>query len=174
MFQPKPIETHYNGYRFRSRVEARWAVFFDTLRLPFAYEHEGYDLDGVWYLPDFWLATLHNWIEIKGDFPDELELEKAQRLCQVTGHDVFVFVGEPWYESKAAAVYRRIDQGRINAASRLSYRWLECTTRCASAARCGAPCLDICVQPGPEDPGDPASQRLMAAYTAARSARFGR
>lgn len=27
----KPIETHYNGYRFRSRLEARWAVFFDAL-----------------------------------------------------------------------------------------------------------------------------------------------
>ena len=24
----KPIETVYNGYRFRSRLEARWAVFF--------------------------------------------------------------------------------------------------------------------------------------------------
>jgi hypothetical protein len=26
----KAIETHYKGYRFRSRLEARWAVFFDT------------------------------------------------------------------------------------------------------------------------------------------------
>lgn len=24
----KPIETIYNGYHFRSRLEARWAVFF--------------------------------------------------------------------------------------------------------------------------------------------------
>lgn len=27
----KPIETKYKGYRFRSRLEARWAVFFDAL-----------------------------------------------------------------------------------------------------------------------------------------------
>ena len=27
----KAIETVYNGYRFRSRLEARWAVFFDAL-----------------------------------------------------------------------------------------------------------------------------------------------
>ena len=26
----KPIETNYKGYRFRSRLEARWAVFFDA------------------------------------------------------------------------------------------------------------------------------------------------
>ena len=29
----KPIETKYNGYRFRSRLEARWAVFFDMILL---------------------------------------------------------------------------------------------------------------------------------------------
>lgn len=27
----KPIDTHYKGCRFRSRLEARWAVFFDHL-----------------------------------------------------------------------------------------------------------------------------------------------
>ena len=27
----RPIETHYNGYRFRSRLEARWAVFFEAM-----------------------------------------------------------------------------------------------------------------------------------------------
>lgn len=26
----KAIETEYNGYKFRSRLEARWAVFFDA------------------------------------------------------------------------------------------------------------------------------------------------
>lgn len=26
----KPIETVYKGYRFRSRLEARWAVFFQV------------------------------------------------------------------------------------------------------------------------------------------------
>ena len=29
----KAIETYYKGYRFRSRLEARWAVFFD-LEIP--------------------------------------------------------------------------------------------------------------------------------------------
>ena len=51
----KAIETEYNGYRFRSRLEARWAVFFDELGIKYQYEPEGFDLDGTLYLPDFYL-----------------------------------------------------------------------------------------------------------------------
>lgn len=40
----KAIETSYKGYRFRSRLEARWAVFFDALGIEWEYEKEGYDL----------------------------------------------------------------------------------------------------------------------------------
>ena len=50
----KPIETIYNGYRFRSRLEARWAVFFDALGVKYEYEPEGFrNADGKTYLPDF-------------------------------------------------------------------------------------------------------------------------
>lgn len=50
----KPIETEYNGYRFRSRLEARWAVFFDALGVSYEYEPEGFELpSGKKYLPDF-------------------------------------------------------------------------------------------------------------------------
>jgi nucleoside 2-deoxyribosyltransferase len=65
----KAIETRYKGYRFRSRLEARWAVFFDALGLEWEYEPEGFDLgDAGWYLPDF-RVTLKNgayyYVEIK-------------------------------------------------------------------------------------------------------------
>jgi hypothetical protein len=43
----KPIETLYRGYRFRSRLEARWAVFFDAAGIRWRYEEQGYDLRGV-------------------------------------------------------------------------------------------------------------------------------
>jgi hypothetical protein len=50
----KAIETVYNGYRFRSRLEARWAVFFDALGVEYEYEPEGFELpSGRRYLPDF-------------------------------------------------------------------------------------------------------------------------
>lgn len=49
----KPIETVYNGYRFRSRLEARWAVLFDGIGIRYRYEPEGFALDdGTLYLPD--------------------------------------------------------------------------------------------------------------------------
>lgn len=51
----KALETTYNGVTYRSRTEARWAVFFDELKLNFLYEHQGYAVDGWPYLPDFLL-----------------------------------------------------------------------------------------------------------------------
>jgi hypothetical protein len=64
------IQTAYKGYHFRSRLEARWAVFFDALGLQWEYEPEGFALpDGSRYLPDFLLRdnrkTPDLWIEIK-------------------------------------------------------------------------------------------------------------
>jgi hypothetical protein len=61
----KVLETKYRGYRFRSRLEARWAVFMDALHVPYAYEPEAYDLDGLFYLLDFWLPRLKAFLEIK-------------------------------------------------------------------------------------------------------------
>ena len=79
----KPIETEYNGYRFRSRLEARWAVFFDTVGIKYQYEPEGFDLgDGIKYLPDFYLPEDEVWVEIKGTMPDEKDLEKMLRFGQ--------------------------------------------------------------------------------------------
>ncbi len=43
----KAIETRYKGYRFRSRLEARWAVYFDTLGWKWEYEKEGYDFSAL-------------------------------------------------------------------------------------------------------------------------------
>lgn len=62
----KAIETEYNGYRFRSRLEARWAVFFDAAGIKYEYEPEGYVLeDGTRYLPDFFLPDFNVHAEIK-------------------------------------------------------------------------------------------------------------
>lgn len=62
----RPIETIYNGYRFRSRLEARWAVFFDHLGITYEYEPEGLVLsDGSYYLPDFYLPQFHCYFEVK-------------------------------------------------------------------------------------------------------------
>lgn len=64
----KAIETEYNGYRFRSRLEARWAVFFDQAGITYEYEPEGFELeDGTRYLPDFYLPELDTHVEVKSE-----------------------------------------------------------------------------------------------------------
>jgi hypothetical protein len=66
------IETRYAGCRFRSRLEARWAVFFDELGIEWEYEPEGFEIDYVEgeppfrYLPDFLLPKTQTWVEVKG------------------------------------------------------------------------------------------------------------
>lgn len=86
----KPIETIYNGYRFRSRLEARWAVFFDVLGIEYEYEPEGFELgDGLRYLPDFYLPENDVWVEVKGKPADQIpdsELEKIIRFCDAKCH----------------------------------------------------------------------------------------
>lgn len=74
----KAIETKYKGYRFRSRLEARWAVFFDSLNLTWRYEPQGFVLGGKAYLPDFWLPDLKLWVEVKAfDVVNDIH----KRLC---------------------------------------------------------------------------------------------
>lgn len=76
----KPIETRAYGHRFRSRLEARWAVFFTKLRMRWEYEPEGFVIDGEPYLPDFRVWTPQGmpiWYEIKpAHVPTDEKLEK--------------------------------------------------------------------------------------------------
>jgi hypothetical protein len=49
-----PIQTRYDGLVFRTRGEARYAVFFDACLLRYEYEKEGFWLEEAGkYLPDF-------------------------------------------------------------------------------------------------------------------------
>ena len=92
----RPIETRYAGYRFRSRLEARWAVYFDAMNISWEYEKEGFDLgDEILYLPDFWLPQVKMWAEVKPEEFIEEEKEKCQRLANGTCHPVLMLDGIP-------------------------------------------------------------------------------
>lgn len=52
MGRMRAIPTVYAGVQFRSRLEARWAAFFDVVGWPWEYE----PLDLAGYIPDFVLA----------------------------------------------------------------------------------------------------------------------
>lgn len=96
----KAIETEYKGYKFRSRLEARWAVFFDACGVKWEYEPEGFDLgDGVYYLPDFLLHNVHDrngkgapfdlYVEVKGQMTAE-DAKKIRKFyeagCSQSGY----------------------------------------------------------------------------------------
>src|SRR5258708_37598168 len=83
-FKARAIETRYDGYKFRSRLEARYATFFNTLKIPYIYEMERYALEGTPYLPDFYLTQHACFIEIKGVEPTPDETRKARLLCLYT------------------------------------------------------------------------------------------
>jgi hypothetical protein len=64
------IPTTYAGVNFRSRIEARWACFFDKIGWPWTYEP--YDLEG--YIPDFTLDFYKPLlVEVKHDGADVAE-----------------------------------------------------------------------------------------------------
>jgi hypothetical protein len=91
------IETSYAGYRFRSRTEARWAVFLKHVGIDFKYEPQGYVLDGEPYLPDFLIhpgTPLETWLEIKGTYPSRGEIAKAVKLAEGTGIRTYLYFGD--------------------------------------------------------------------------------
>jgi len=93
----KAIDTEYAGKYFRSRTEARWAVFFDAIGVKWEYELEGYELgDHIRYLPDFWFPEYKFFGEVK---PTKvltgMEKEKMMRLAKQSGYPVALFAGQP-------------------------------------------------------------------------------
>lgn len=107
----KAIETRYAGCRFRSRLEARWAVFFDALGISWEYEPQGYDLgDAGPYLPDFFLRipgekcpkmgeNCGYFVEIKPVRPHYCDpdgaIQKVVALATTTGHTTWLLAGTP-------------------------------------------------------------------------------
>lgn len=93
------IETRYAGHRFRSRLEARWAVFFDCLKIPWRYEVQGHVVDGRAYLPDFEVdfglrSGEPFLVEVKGD-PAQLDLELVAAATTTLRRNVLILGDVP-------------------------------------------------------------------------------
>lgn len=194
MAEIKAIETRYKGYRFRSRLEARWAVFFETLKIPWEYEKEGYDLgEEGWYLPDFWLpdVTAHEdtgvFVEVK---PSRgYETEKLESIVRLSQRTAILLNGLP------ASAFNREEEGyyaclwmdmsecpddqdpfEYESEETNSTTYLDSYNSFSECPRChhvyfrfygSAGDCDICGAYIEED-----TPRIMNAYEAARSARF--
>lgn len=171
----KAIETKYKGYRFRSRLEARWAVFFDALGVKWEYEKEGYDLgEAGWYLPDFWLPDVNAWVEIKPnkDAYNDKASAKAKALAAITEAPVVVVCGLPYIERWECG-YSGGDSGYIHSPDGFwdNYHTLAICSRCKKVgwvfSDYAARLCDCFEDKGSSDPSV-----MSMAYAAARSARF--
>lgn len=100
----QPIETEYAGCRFRSRLEARWAVVLDAKGFVWEYEPEGFETPCGRYLPDFRVTLLspgpdgepHRvWLEVKPDgyLIQEKDLGRWISVSLATGMVVVVACG---------------------------------------------------------------------------------
>lgn len=175
----KAIETQYKGYRFRSRLEARWAVFFDALGVAWEYEKEGFEMDGVRYLPDFHLPESLLWVEIKPDKPSDDELQKLVAFTKHTKDNFLMLIGQPYlgegdsaYRCEYAGLFLRATESgtasRPQLITGLAYCgkcialwWVSAATESFAAGPIGSCC----------EPGVLLSFPL-GAYAKARSARF--
>lgn len=99
----KAIETTYKGYRFRSRLEARWAVFFNTIPMRWEYEPEGFDLGAAgYYLPDFKVyypgrsvdERREVWFEVKPSI-ESITQEEWKKLLTFNGGGPMLLDGPP-------------------------------------------------------------------------------
>lgn len=139
----KAIETWYNNYHFRSRLEARWAVFFDTLGVEYRYEMEGYRSED-WkysYLPDFYLPQLKAWVEIKPLHSDRRGIEKALILASENHEHVIVCEGDCWNSANLRAMLQLNNVSVHHSDERADF-WNKCQKHCAQSpvtfALCGS------------------------------------
>lgn len=126
----KAIETVYKGYRFRSRLEARWAVFFDEMGIEYQYEPEGFETPFGWYLPDFYLPKMNAWVEVKGGrewTPDERA--KLTNVCSLTDCIGLFVYGDPleqfsYPNNKTIMIYTTVNSFSDTSLTRVSSKFV--------------------------------------------------
>lgn len=105
----KAIQTRYAGCHFRSRLEARWAVFMDHLGIGWEYEPEGFETSAGPYLPDFKVNAAHVqhfagdaygpgtagevYLEVKGDTLSQHDAERIRAFACDPGERWVIALG---------------------------------------------------------------------------------
>lgn len=150
------IPTMYRRITFRSALEAAWARTLDHYGIAWEYEPETVQLGtGQRYVPDFRLADLRTWIEVKG--PHMQRADKVREFARQEGTETIVLLG--YY-----ALRRRLGPGLIPGSMQWSdaYGYDTRFARCPecqqwqwlrgrlsrSCRRCGEECTGLLAMPG--------------------------
>jgi hypothetical protein len=175
MIQARPLSRHtiYNGQKYKSELEAKWARFFDILLIKFEYEPKDIDLPGIGiYRCDFRLPDQDCWVEIKGERPKKQEIDKALGLAIKDQHPVLMFCGDIHPMIRAHMAYPFVP--------RLKDRWSPDSFTWAQCIKCGYIDLIECEAAYPPRCRScdqwtfcgPESNDLVKAYTQAANCRF--
>jgi hypothetical protein len=111
-----------------SRLAARWAIFLDTLEIPFEHEPEFYDEDGTLYVPTFWLPWHRYWLEVTELKPVTRSVvhEKIEQFFMVDAAPWgFILWGDLPAAKKADDAYSGI-LALADWADGRTYSWREC------------------------------------------------
>lgn len=165
----------YKGYQMASRLECRWAMFWDAVGCSWEYEPMAFQLKTVRYLPDFYLPEQQCWVEIKGTLYNDRKtlriLAQCGELAEYTKRPVILCFSDPYNPRCAVFSRSRMYTDSI---------WTTCPT-------CGELALKVrsdgfsytwCSRKHEAEPLSFASlriarRRLSTAALAARQYRFG-
>jgi hypothetical protein len=107
----------YKGYLFRSKLEVRWAFFFDKMGISWEYEAKGYRMAptslfpiGCGYIPDFFFDFCI--AEVKPDEPTGEEIAKALGVVGVERKPFYFLIGRPG-EKQEIRIIQIGKQGKI-------------------------------------------------------------
>jgi len=178
----RPIETRYDGHRFRSRLEARWAVLFDHLGVAWDYEPQGYCLpSGATYLPDFLLSGVRHagpgigvWFEVKPDSGASWPPDPRHEEFVVSSQQTLIIArGIGWGWGGGSSDMEQLDP--------LGFDTCREFCVCPGCAAIGIAfsgyfsrlgCCEVSRECSGDEWNEIGSRQVAAAYAAARSARF--
>lgn len=136
--------TMYTGHRFRSRLEARWAAFFDLCG--WRWEYEPRDLPG--WSPDFVLIGASRvWVEVKpitelAEFADTGRLERA--LLAAKAREDILLVGLGPFEVEGSTAIGWLAQAFAGSGDDTVWDWGEGIVGVASLEDNELAPLDVC------------------------------
>lgn len=139
------IPTEYGGVMFRSKLEAGFAQLFDRAGLDWEFESEGYNLNGIWYLPDLWLPDIDTIIEVKGILDANAET-KATRLAEAAkGNNIQVIITQRLRPQSVQGLTERFIAGTLVSDGKL-FEAASILVRCPQCKKSSwkAPGLILC------------------------------
>lgn len=94
------VQVVYKRTHYRTKLEAQWAVFFDHLKIEYAYQQRDHEVsDGSKYRPDFWLPTFGCFFDARPNHrvPAD-ELRKLALFAVEDDHPLLLTIGLPGKE----------------------------------------------------------------------------